>query len=91
MVAVRSPCCNDLSGLLQRFKPVLIQAFIAEGAVEAFDVGILGWAAGFDEDAVHPFVVDVGVLRAQDVVDHAVAPAPAGYRLQKVFKLTAIT
>ena len=31
-------------------------------------------------DAVHPFVIDVGVLCSQNVVDHAVAPTSAGVR-----------
>ena len=31
-------------------------------------------------DSVHPFVVDIGVPRAQNVMDHAIAPTSAGVR-----------
>ena len=36
---------NGNAGLLQGFKPVLIQALVPEGAVKALDVSVLRWAA----------------------------------------------
>jgi hypothetical protein len=50
LLVVGSPCGNDLAGLLQRFKPVLVQALITEGAVETLDVGVLGRATRLDQD-----------------------------------------
>jgi hypothetical protein len=58
LVVVGSPSGNGLLGLSQRFKPVLIQAFIAGGTVETLDVSVLGRAAGFDQD-----VFDAVLLR----------------------------
>ncbi len=58
LVVVTPPCGNGLAGLLQGLKPVLIEALISEGAVEAFDVRVLGWAARFDQD-----VFDAVLLR----------------------------
>jgi len=50
LVVVVSPSRNDLAGLLQGFKTVLIQALVPEGTVEAFDVGLLGRTARLDQD-----------------------------------------
>jgi len=50
LVVVGSPCGDALSGLLQRLEPVLIQTFIAKGAVKALDVRVLGRAARLNED-----------------------------------------
>ena len=50
LVVVGSPCGDDLAGLLQGFKPVLVEAFISERAVEALDVGILRGLAGRVKD-----------------------------------------
>ena len=50
LVVVGSPCGDDLAGLLQGFKPVLVEAFISERAVEALDVGILSRTTGLDQD-----------------------------------------
>ena len=58
LVVCSSPKSNDLSGLLQRFRPVLIQTFIAKCPVKAFNVGILSRAAGLDQD-----VLDTVLLR----------------------------
>ena len=58
LVVVGSPCGNALAGLLQRLEPVLIEAFIAESAVEALDVRVLGRAAWLDQD-----VFDAVLLR----------------------------
>ena len=50
LVVIDSPSGNGLAGRLQRFKPVLIQTLIAQGSVDAFDVGVLRGAARLDQD-----------------------------------------
>ena len=52
LVVVGSPRGYRLTGLLQRLKPVLIQAFITKRAVKALDVGVLRWAARLDQDVL---------------------------------------
>ena len=44
-IVVNSPCGNRLTGLLQGFKPVLIQALITKRTIETLDVRVLRWAA----------------------------------------------
>ena len=51
-VVVNSPCGNGNTGLLQGFKPVLIQALITKRAVKALDVVVLRWAARLDQDVL---------------------------------------
>ena len=41
VVVVGTPVFDEKAGLGQRAKPVLVEAVIAEGAVEALDEGIL--------------------------------------------------
>ena len=50
LVVVCPPGGNGLAGLLQGFKPVLIEALIPEGAVKALDICVLRWAARLDQD-----------------------------------------
>ena len=50
LVVVQSPSGDRLTGLLQRLKPVLIQTFIPERAIEALDVSFLRRAARLDQD-----------------------------------------
>lgn len=49
LVVIVSPGRDLASSILQRFKPMLIQAAVAELAVEAFDEGILCRLAGLDK------------------------------------------
>ena len=58
LVVISPPCGNGLTGLLQRFKPVLIQTLIPGGAVKALDVSVLRRAARLDQD-----VFDAVLLR----------------------------
>jgi len=48
-VVVASPCRNRRAGLAQRLEPVLVQAFVAEPPVEAFDVAVLHGPSGLDQ------------------------------------------
>ena len=50
LVVLRSPRDYRLTGLLQRLKPVLIQAFITKRAVKAPDIGVLRRAARLNQD-----------------------------------------
>ena len=50
LVAVQPPSGDSLTGLLQRLKPVLIETFIPERAVETLDIRVLGRAARLDQD-----------------------------------------
>ena len=52
LVVVGSPRGYRLTGLLQRLKPVLIQAFITKRAVKALNIGVLRRAAGLDQDVL---------------------------------------
>jgi len=56
-VVVLTPVGDCRLGLVQRFEPLLVQAFIAEPSVEAFDVAVLQWPAGFDQDVPNPMGV----------------------------------
>ena len=53
LVAVKPPCCNRLTGLLQRLKAVFIQSLIPECAVKALDVGVLRRVARLDQDVLN--------------------------------------
>jgi hypothetical protein len=48
MVVVTTPGFHDCSGFMRRSAPVLPQAFVAQLAVEQFDVDILGQFSRFD-------------------------------------------
>ena len=50
LVEILAPGCNDSSGLRQRLEPVLVQAFVAELAVEALDVAVLHRPPGLNQD-----------------------------------------
>ena len=52
LVVVNSPRGYDLTGLLQRLKPVLIQTFITKRAVKALDVSVLRRTARLDQDVL---------------------------------------
>ncbi len=51
-VVVLAPKGDDLSGLGQGLEPVLIEAFVPEPAVEAFDIGGLGGLSRLDQDVL---------------------------------------
>src|SRR6187200_1419654 len=56
-VVVETPSLDDPAGVGEIKEPVLVEAFIAEPAVEAFNEGILGRLAEVDEvepDTVAP-------------------------------------
>ena len=52
LVVINSPRGYRLTGLLQRLKPVLIQALITQCAVKALDLRILGRATRLDQDVL---------------------------------------
>ena len=56
-VVIDPPGFDDASGIIQPIEKMLIEALIAQTAVEALDEGILGGFAGRD---IVPF--DLGVL-----------------------------
>lgn len=52
LVVVASPLSDHGAGLRQRREPVLVEAFVAELAVEAFDVTVLHGSARFDQQVL---------------------------------------
>ena len=52
LVVVNSPLGDCMTRLLQRLRPVLVQAFVSEGAVKALYVGVLGRATRLDQDVL---------------------------------------
>ena len=61
LVVVSPPLSDDFAGLRQRSEPMLVEAFVAELAVEALDVAVLRGAARFDQE-----VFDTVLLRPGD-------------------------
>ena len=61
LVVVTPPVGDDVAGLGERDEPMLVEALVAELAVEAFDVAVLRRAARFDQD-----VLDAVLLRPGD-------------------------
>ena len=57
LVVVDSPLLDDLSGLAHAVEPVLVEALVAELAVEALHVAVLLGLAGLDEGVLHPVSV----------------------------------
>ena len=57
LVVVDSPLLDDLSGLAHAVEPVLVEALVAELAVEALHVAVLLGLAGPDKGALHPVSV----------------------------------
>ena len=53
LVVVPSPGGDERFGMLDGCEPMLVEALVAELAVEAFDVGVLGGLAGMDQDELH--------------------------------------
>ena len=49
LVVVATPLGDDVAGLSQRREPVLVEALVAELAVEALDVAVLHRATGLDQ------------------------------------------
>lgn len=58
LVVVTSPIGDDIAGLGERREPVLVEALIAELAIEAFDIAVLHGSARFDQQ-----VLDAVMLR----------------------------
>ena len=56
-VVVLPPGLDSLSGFVQAAKPVLIQAFVPQPAIEALDVRVLDRLARLDEVQLHPLRV----------------------------------
>src|SRR5690349_6869086 len=52
LVEVDTPARDLLSGLCQRLEPVLVQALVAELAIEALDVGVLRRLARLVQDVL---------------------------------------
>ena len=48
-VVIDPPGLDDLAGIVEIEEPVLVEAFIPEPPVEAFDEGVLCWLARLDE------------------------------------------
>jgi len=57
LVVIDPPVLDDPFSLGQCGEPVQIQAFLAETAIEAFDVSILGRLAGVDEIELHAVII----------------------------------
>jgi len=56
-VVVEPPVCDGFPGVVQRQEPVLVQAFLAELAVERFDVSVLHGASRGDEVQRHLILI----------------------------------
>ncbi len=55
LVVIPTPFGDQLPSVVQAGEPVIVEAFIPESAIEAFDEGVLGGLAGlnqFELDAV---------------------------------------
>jgi len=50
LVVVLPPGGDGRSCLVQRLEPVVVQAFVAELAIEAFDVAVLHWPARLNQN-----------------------------------------
>src|SRR4051812_37248894 len=50
LVVVLPPDSDRGTSLMQRLEPVLVQAFVAELAVEALDVAVLHWPSRLDQN-----------------------------------------
>ena len=53
LVVILTPDGDTLTGLSQGFQPVLVEAFVPELAIEAFDIGVLGGFARLDQDVLN--------------------------------------
>ena len=53
LVVVASPVGDGLAGLLQSLEPVLVEALVAELAVEALDAAVLHELARLDQQMSH--------------------------------------
>ena len=53
MIVFVTPKTDDLPRMRYVFEPVLVQAFITQAAVKAFDVTVLHGLAGIYEDMVY--------------------------------------
>lgn len=60
-VIIASPVGDDLTSLGERCEPMLVEAFVTELAVEAFDVAVLCRASWLDQE-----VLDAVLLRPGD-------------------------
>ena len=56
-VVVPAPSVEDAPGILDAGKPVFVEALIAELAIEALDVRVLGRFSGSDEVDTHSVLV----------------------------------
>ena len=57
MVIAMAPVLGHAANFSKRGEHVAIQNFGAEGAVEAFDVGVLGWLAGLGVHQLNPLLL----------------------------------
>ena len=60
LVVVDAPLADDHPGLRERLEPVLVQALVAELAVEALDVAVLHGPPGLDQDMADTVLVRPG-------------------------------
>ena len=82
LVVVLPPDGDSRSGPVQRLKPVVVQAFVPEVAVEAFDVAVLHESAGLDQD-----VPDALALRpCHEGPARELRPVVSSYRQQVATK-----
>ena len=78
LVVVAPPAGNLLPGLVQCLEPLFVQAFVAELAVEALDVGVLrGLARIVDQ------VLDAAVCAAQAMNARLVNSGPWSVRMAR--------
>src|SRR6185369_294609 len=65
-VVILSPSFNDLLGTVQVDENIVVQAFIAEFAVEALNVCVLNWFAGLNEPEFDAVLVSPQIKRLAD-------------------------
>jgi hypothetical protein len=63
VVVLLAPAFDDAASMIHGDEPVLIEALIAELAIEALDVGVLDWLAWTDERQSDVLPVRPGVER----------------------------
>ena len=81
VIVVVAPCCNQMAGMAQVWEQVLVQAFVPQAAVEAFDQAILHQLARRDVAPFHlaillPFQHGVRRLLCTFVADPHSGEAP---------------
>jgi len=78
LVVVLTPVFDQGAGFRQHREPVLIEAFVANLAVETLHIGVLHWLAGLDELLLHAALIRPVVQRPTGELRAVVGHHPFG-------------